>query len=102
MGMFAILKDKKVIPEDDPIKWANWLKTSENRHVDLFEKDDLRISTVFLSTDHGFFGRSLWFETMIFGGPHDGYQERYTTWDEAMAGHKAALKLAGVESEATV
>ena len=36
-------------------------------------------------------GPPLLFETMIFGGPHDGYQERYTFWDEAEAGHAKAL-----------
>lgn len=33
------------------------------------------------------------FETMIFGGEHDQYQERYSTWDEAEAGHKRAIEL---------
>jgi hypothetical protein len=33
------------------------------------------------------------FETMIFGGPDDGYQRRYATWKEAEAGHKEALAL---------
>ena len=30
---------------------------------------------------------------MIFGGEHDQYQERYSTWDEAIEGHKNACKL---------
>ena len=33
------------------------------------------------------------FETMIFGGEHHEYQERYTTWDEAIKGHKEAVAL---------
>jgi hypothetical protein len=33
------------------------------------------------------------FETMIFGGPFDQYQDRYCTWAEAVAGHKRAVDL---------
>jgi hypothetical protein len=31
------------------------------------------------------------FETMVFGGPLNGEMDRYATWDEAEAGHKAML-----------
>lgn len=57
------------------------------------------VSTVMLGLDHGWGGRGpLLFETMIFGGPHDGYQDRYATHAEAVAGHAAAVKLAKGES----
>ena len=47
------------------------------------------ISTVFLGIDHAFGGGPpLLFETMVFRGPMDGWQWRYSTWDEAEAGHK--------------
>jgi hypothetical protein len=51
------------------------------------------ISTVFLSMDHSLAGligdgTPVLFETMVFGGEHDGYQERYHTYDEAEEGHK--------------
>jgi hypothetical protein len=51
------------------------------------------ISTVFLGLNHGHgnSNRDLWFETMIFGGEHSEYQERYETWDEAQAGHDRAV-----------
>ena len=49
------------------------------------------VSTVFLAIDHNFGYSSnpkpILFETMIFGGPRDQYQERYNTWDEALEGH---------------
>jgi len=53
------------------------------------------ISTVFLGLDHSFSdeGPPLLFETMIFGGEHDQYQDRCTTWDEAEAMHQKAVKL---------
>jgi hypothetical protein len=50
---------------------------------------------VFLGLDHqyGFNGPPVLFETMIFGGKHDDYQDRYLTWDEAEAGHERAVKM---------
>jgi DNA-binding LacI/PurR family transcriptional regulator len=32
-------------------------------------------------------------ETMIFGGEHDQYQERYTSYEDAVKGHQIALNL---------
>lgn len=57
---------------------------------------DIKISTVFLSLDHGYgIGDPILFETMIFGGPEeiDEFQERYCTWEEAEEGHKNAVEL---------
>lgn len=34
----------------------------------------------------------LLFETMVFGGPFDQEMARYSTWDEAEAGHKKMVK----------
>lgn len=56
----------------------------------------IRISTVFLALDHRFYGDEgppILFETMIFGGEHDQYQERYCTWNEAVEGHRHAVLL---------
>lgn len=56
---------------------------------------DAVISTVWLGIDHSFgFGKPLIFETMIFGGPADQYQDRYSTLAEAEAGHKWVLGIA--------
>ena len=57
--------------------------------------DKIHVSTVFLVLDHGRArgGQRLFFETMIFGGDHDGYQMRCTTWDEAIEMHTKALDL---------
>ena len=35
--------------------------------------------------------RPILFETMIFGGEHDQYQERYATREEAVEGHARAV-----------
>lgn len=54
-----------------------------------------KVSTVFMMPGGRIFGeKPQWFETMIFGGPGDCYCERYATWDEAVAGHERACKLA--------
>lgn len=67
------------------------------RRVGHDEKDGVLVSTVFLALDHSHGrGKPILFETMIFGGKHDHYEERYCTWDEALEGHKKACELAGV------
>jgi hypothetical protein len=49
---------------------------------------DVDVSTVFLSLNHSFTdGPPLVFETMVFGGPLDGEQDRYSTRADALAGH---------------
>lgn len=54
-----------------------------------------KISTVFLGLDHSFGDKQpiLW-ETMIFGGWLDEYQERYTSHDDAVLGHARAVRKA--------
>jgi hypothetical protein len=53
--------------------------------------DGVRISTVFLGLDHQLLdgGAPLLFETMVFGGALDHAMKRYSTWDQAEAGHGA-------------
>ena len=55
----------------------------------------VHISTVFLGIDHRHFGDGppLLFETMIFGGTLDHFQNRCSTWDEAEAMHAEAVEL---------
>lgn len=53
------------------------------------------LSTVFLGFDHGIGGEPpLVFETMLFRSERDlddFYCQRYATWDEAAAAHRAIL-----------
>lgn len=53
------------------------------------------ISTEFLGLNHRFIGSGppLLFETMIFGGRLDNFQDRCSTWDEAEAMHAEAVAL---------
>jgi hypothetical protein len=52
--------------------------------------DDTLISTVYLKM---FVIEGEAYETMILGGEHDQYQERYTTRDMALKGHERAVAL---------
>lgn len=58
--------------------------------------DKVWVSTVFLYFDHNYFenGPPILWETMIFGGKHDEYQERYSSKAEALEGHERAVELA--------
>ncbi len=92
-----ILVDRVPVACPELLKWGMWMENQEDRRVAETEIEGIRISTVFLGLDHSYsFDKSatpILFETMIFGGEHDEYQERYCTWDEAEAGHHKAVLL---------
>jgi len=89
----AFLDGKKVVPTDDLMAWATGFD-AVSRRVAHDEVGDVRISTVFLGLNHSWGDAPpLWFETMIFGGEHNDYTDRYETWEQAEAGHKKALAL---------
>ena len=70
-------------------EWACLFKGADGR-VARTAHGGVIVSTVFLGLDHNWGdGPPLLFETMVFGGEHDEEQERYATWDEAVAGHEA-------------
>lgn len=98
---YYILKDRSPVKCENAIQWAKWFDKNENRRVaeTLLENGTI-VSTVFLGIDHGFMdSKPLLFETMIFGGPNDQYQERYSTWELAEEGHKESIKLAHLPLE---
>lgn len=79
---------------EDLMEWARWFEKAD-RKVARTELSDVSVSTVFLSLNHSYEpgGQPILFETMIFGGEHDGYCERYATWDEAIKGHEFAVAM---------
>lgn len=96
-----ILKGKEIVEEPDLLKWADWLEAhaKEVRLAQTFIRRYLvfrqyRVSTIFLGLDHSFgVGPPLVFETMVFGkGRANQYQERYSTYDKAIAGHARVVK----------
>ena len=82
-----ILKNKKVV-EAELLVWAKWFENSDNRIIDKTTIGKVKVSTVFLGI-----ALNELFETMIFGGKHDQYQERHRTWKQAKEGHKIAVDL---------
>jgi hypothetical protein len=91
-------------PEPDLFKWAAWFENSANRIIAHdYLPNGVSVSTVFLGIDHNFFhdgGPVLW-ETMIFGGTEDSYQERYRSREYALEGHQIALAIAQAAMGAT-
>ena len=82
-----ILKGHEPVRCDDLMKWAEWYETADRQVRDTMQ-DEVRVSTVFLGLDHGFGGRRELFETMVFVNGSSVDCERYSTWDEAEAGHQ--------------
>jgi len=73
------------------LEWMEWLTADPTRaRVALTAVGNVEVSTVFL----GFTMRpgGLVFETMVFGGKFDKVQRRYSTWDEAVAGHNGLVR----------
>ena len=76
----------------DLMEWAEWMETAD-RTVQVTMIGDVRVSTVFLGLDHQFgVGSPILYETMIFGGDLDEYQERWQTLGEAKNGHAVAVQ----------
>lgn len=89
---YAMVGDKIVVCKD-VVEWAK-LFERKNRTIAFNEIDGVRVSTVFLGIDHSYGdGEPLLFETMVFGGDHDGFCDRYSTKKEAVKGHKRVVKI---------
>lgn len=93
-GNRYILKGKIPVIMNDLTKWAIWMKENDPKVA----HDNIKgvfISTVFLGFDHSILKNDdpILFETMVFGGRHDLYQRRYSTWDQAEEGHKAVIDM---------
>jgi len=91
-----ILVDKVPVQVTKMEDWIENFKSNEKRIVKQDSIGDVFVSTIFLAIDHSFSrgeGPPILFETMIFRGIHDQYQERYSTWEEAEEGHERAIKL---------
>lgn len=80
------------VAEPDVLAWARWFQTADRTigHTEL--NGGVVVSTVFMGLDRAFgAGPPLLFETMIFGGPLDETQYRYSTRAAALSGHESAI-----------
>lgn len=87
--------DREGNPFPDVIAWAKKAEGQDGyKRVAESTVDDYWISTVWVGLDMGFSGPPLIFETMVFwqgegSEPHDldGEMDRYSTEQQALAGH---------------
>lgn len=93
MSMYYILDDDHNLIATDRETWGEWLGNNENRVVAKTQVGDAVVSTVCLGVDHNWSpdGPPMFFETMVFGGEHDGECLRCTTWDEAETQHAQVM-----------
>lgn len=99
MSWYILTTDNQPV-KVDVLEAAQWMEDNPTRKqigFDLLEdKDgnDVSVSTVFLGLDHSWSNKGLilW-ETMIFGGINDQYQERYNSYEDALEGHQRAIDL---------
>ncbi len=97
MSRYYLLENKLPKP-CEMMDWAKCVQDPKEKIVGLTKIGDIKISTVFLGLDHCWDdGPPLLFETMIFGGDHDEYQERCTTWEEAETMHRIAVDLVKIK-----
>lgn len=94
--MWYILDENDNPVAANPLVAGRWFGDKSNNHkrviaVDEFE-NDVSLSTVFLALDHSHTpGKVLLYESLWFGGPLDGEMRRYSTREEALAGHHEML-----------
>ncbi len=89
------LKGKECIPIENPDDVLQWAKAFEqnNRILQQDTIGDVFVSTVFLGLDHQYDeGPPLLFETMTFKNGSSKDMKRYSTYDEAILGHRETLK----------
>jgi hypothetical protein len=91
--MYYLLEKNHKLIKTDLITWIKFFKNFD-RIVKQEDIGNTKISTVFLGIDHNFGkGKPLLFETIIFGGEHDQYQDRCSTWEQAEKMHQKAIDL---------
>ena len=98
-----VLIGKDTFKVDNFEEWAeeHYSKPNQVQSTTVEGLVPVLISTVFLGVDHNTFLRALTgkehppalFETMVFGGAHDEYQERYATYEEAEIGHERIVEM---------
>ncbi len=67
-----------------------WRRVADDREGEP-DSDEVIVSTVFMYIDHSFRddpnAAPVLYETMVFGGKDDQYQQRYCTREQALIGH---------------
>lgn len=100
MCRFFKLNGKKAVPVSTA-KYFQWIMEDPDHGVRSVKADEflsgteeILVSTTFLmGINHRWMDGTepLLFETMVFGGTMDQSQWRYSTWEQAEAGHQEVL-----------
>lgn len=97
VGDTYILRGDRPLLCLDHDRWHDWmtrnhkryqLKTSIVTGINGIQLGTFTVSTVFLGIVDA---DGKLFETLVFGGPIDEYQQRYDTWDTAQYGHQVLV-----------
>jgi hypothetical protein len=89
-----ILNDADEAVPVDRLTWEQWFTSDGQWNLAFTKCPGGEVSTVFLGVDHSCVsGPPLIFGTMVFGGNHANYCERYATKAEAMAGHARIVQM---------
>ncbi len=92
-SLLYICVNDQAVPEPDTLKWSAWFE-STNRMVSQSMIGDVRVQTDFIGIDQNAgMGDPLLWETMVFGGKYDGYQDRYSSAIAAQVGHEQAVAI---------
>jgi hypothetical protein len=92
--LYVLNERGEAVPEPSAPKWAKWLESHDAARLvaDTSFPGGVHVSTIFIGIDQHF-GRgapALW-ETMVFGGPLNLERQRYTSLEDARAGHLQML-----------
>lgn len=96
---FYKLIDKKVVECSNALEWGKWFENFDNRaiaddYVGEWHESPCCVSTAFIGIDLNYgFGELHLFETMVFGGKLQDYQQRCSTYEEAIKQHNRVLRL---------
>jgi hypothetical protein len=104
MGRYYILRDDEVIEEHDHTVWSEWFENRYREVADIDRTDTThstvrtRFLAVNLTLAHD--QPPLLFETSVEGGWLDGQGEKFSTVEQARAGHQSWVeKVRAAESE---
>ena len=84
-------RNGELVAEPDPMAWARAME-DEGRIIAHDEIDGVTFSTVFVGIDAAISGPPMVYETMVFGGPDNGWTARHATRGGARLGHAAAVE----------
>ena len=106
IGQYILDENGNAVQAKGLLSWGRWMQERGDQHI--LARDQIGnslVSTVFLGLDHthyllvssdnldsATYKPTLW-ETMIFGGQHDQFQNRYTSREDALAGHRKIVQM---------